>query len=85
VTSGVSLPQPWPRPHPCPQFCLKGEGRGKALISDSSSKISWIHGFCCWNPLVGPAKVRQFLSNSLAFSTSLANVVGIGDNWSSLL
>jgi len=44
-----------------------------------------MRGFCRQNPLVGPAKVHQFLSNSLAFSTSPANVVGIGDNWSSLL
>jgi len=81
----VSLPRPQPHPRPRPRFCPKGEGRGKALISDSSSEISQMHGFRHWNPLVGPAKVRQFLLNSLAFSTSPANVVGIGDNWSSLL
>jgi len=88
-SSGVSLPHPRPLPHPCPcphpWFCPKGEGRGKALISDSSSEISRMRGFCHWNPLVGPAKVRQFLSNSLAFLTSPANIVGIGDSWSSLL
>jgi len=90
-SSGVSLPRPRPllRPHPhpqpCPQFCPKGEGHGKTLISDSSSEISLMRGFCCWKPLVGLAKVHQFLLNSLAFSTNPANVVGIGDSWSNLL
>ena len=84
LSSEESLPWPRPRPLPCPKLVRCGVVL--ALISGSSSEVSWrrmlVNRF---NALVGLAKARQFLSNSQAFSTNPANVVGIGDSCRILL
>ena len=89
LSSGESLPRPQPWPLPRPKLVWHWV---VALISKSSPEISWMCALFLerWKPRVGPAKVRQFLSNSLAFSTNPAKVVGIGDScrillWSAVL